>query len=134
MPDEPTEERGWKILTFSLFLTGFVHSKIWKFAIPSALSSVPMRKSVSIITLFPASSDPIPPSPFPKKGFSIDPISRVQNPTCFSKITLDMVLKSSNVTDADFEKVIGKSDEKLCPVYAMIKGNVDVVITRTILA
>jgi uncharacterized OsmC-like protein len=45
-----------------------------------------------------------------------------------------MVLKSSDVTDADFEKVIGLSDEKLCPVYAMIKGNVDVVITRTILA
>jgi putative redox protein len=61
-------------------------------------------------------------------------LRREQHPTCFSKITLDMVLKSLDVTDAEFEKVIGLSDEKLCPVYAMIKGNVDVVITRTIIS
>jgi putative redox protein len=61
-------------------------------------------------------------------------IRRKQHPTCFSVINLDMVLKSADVTDAEFEKVIGLSDEKLCPVYAMIKGNVDVVINRTIIS
>lgn len=60
-------------------------------------------------------------------------IRREQHPTCFSKITLDLVLKSSDVTDADLEKVIGLSDEKLCPVYAMIKGNVDVIINHSII-
>ena len=61
-------------------------------------------------------------------------IRREQHPTCFSRITLDMVLKSADVTDAELEKVIGLSDEKLCPVYAMIKGNVDVVINHSIIA
>ena len=61
-------------------------------------------------------------------------IRREQHPTCFSTITLDLVLRSADVTDAELEKVIGLSDEKLCPVYAMIKGNVDVVINHSIIA
>ncbi len=56
-----------------------------------------------------------------------------QHPTCFSTITLELVLISSHVTEAEFEKVIGLADEKLCPVWAMIKGNVDVTINRTII-
>jgi putative redox protein len=63
-----------------------------------------------------------------------DGTRREQHPTCFSTITLDIVLKSSDVTNAELEKAIGLSDEKLCPVYAMIKGNVDIVINRTIIA
>lgn len=61
-------------------------------------------------------------------------IRREQHPTCFSTITLDLVLKAEGVADGEFEKVIGLADEKLCPVYAMIKGNVDVVINRTIIS
>ena len=61
-------------------------------------------------------------------------IRREQHPTSFSTITLNMVLKSLDVTDAEFEMVIGLSDEKLCPVYAMIKDNVEVIITRTIIS
>jgi len=61
-------------------------------------------------------------------------IRREQHPTCFSVINLYLVLKSADVTGADLEKVIGLADEKLCPVYAMIKGNVDVVINRTIIS
>jgi putative redox protein len=60
-------------------------------------------------------------------------IRREQHPTCFSTITLNLILKSADVTDTEFEKVIGLSDEKLCPVYAMIKGNVDVSITKQII-
>ena len=61
-------------------------------------------------------------------------VRKEQHPTCFSVITLDLVLKSPNTIDAEFEKVIGLADEKLCPVYAMIKGNVDVTINRTIVS
>lgn len=61
-------------------------------------------------------------------------IRREQHPTCFSVINLDLILKSADVTDAEFEKVIALSDEKLCPVYAMIKGNVEVMINRTIIS
>ena len=60
-------------------------------------------------------------------------IRREQHPTCFSTITLDLVLKSADVTDTELQKVIGLADEKLCPVYAMIKGNVDVVINHSII-
>ena len=63
---------------------------------------------------------------------NVSGIRREQHPTCFSTITLDLVLRSADVTDAELEKVIGLSDEKLCPVYAMIKGNVDVVINQSI--
>jgi putative redox protein len=59
-------------------------------------------------------------------------IRREEHPTCFSLVTLDMLIKSENVNTADMDKVIGLADEKLCPVYAMIKGNVEVVINYTI--
>lgn len=61
-------------------------------------------------------------------------IRREQHPTCFSVINLHLVLKSADVSNADLEKVVGLADEKLCPVYAMIKGNVDVVITHRIIS
>jgi len=61
-------------------------------------------------------------------------IRREQHPTCFSTITLNLVLRSADVTDAELEKVIGLADEKLCPVYAMIWGNVDVLINHIIIA
>ena len=68
-------------------------------------------------------------------GFEISAsgIRKEQHPTCFSIITLDMILKSSNTVDAEFEKVIGLADEKLCPVWAMVKGNVEVTINPTII-
>jgi putative redox protein len=59
-------------------------------------------------------------------------IRREQHPTCFSTITLNLVLKSADFTEAELEKAIGLADEKLCPVYAMIKGNVSVVINHRI--
>jgi putative redox protein len=60
-------------------------------------------------------------------------IRREQHPTCFSTITLDFALKSPDATEADLQKVIGLAEEKICPVWAMIRGNVDVVVTRSII-
>jgi len=61
-----------------------------------------------------------------------DGVRKQEHPTSFSLITLELVLKSSDATYSELDKVIGLSDAKLCPVYDMIKGNVEVVIHRTI--
>ena len=68
------------------------------------------------------------------RGFDINAtgIRQEQHPTCFSTITFNMALRSPDVNDEEFGRVIGLADEKLCPVYAMIKGNVEVIINRSI--
>lgn len=53
---------------------------------------------------------------------------REQHPTCFEKIELNISLTSKDATEEDVDKVIKLSEEKICPVLAMIKGNVEVSI------
>lgn len=55
-----------------------------------------------------------------------------QHPTSFEKITLEFILKSPDVLPEDVEKVIALSEATYCPVWAMIKGNVDVETKYTI--
>jgi len=55
-----------------------------------------------------------------------------QHPTMFEKITLEFKLKSDNVLPEDVEKVIALSEATYCPVWAMIKGNVNVESKYTI--
>ncbi|PKP23259.1 MAG: osmotically inducible protein OsmC [Bacteroidetes bacterium HGW-Bacteroidetes-21] len=55
-------------------------------------------------------------------------LRREEHPTCFSKIIVEISVGSSNVTDEDMAKVIQLSEDKYCPVYAMIKGNAEINI------
>ena len=57
---------------------------------------------------------------------------REQHPTGFEKIELNILLKSSDAVDADVAKVIKMAEDTYCPVWAMIKNNVEVVTTFTI--
>ena len=57
---------------------------------------------------------------------------REEHPTGFNKIELGIVLISPDATPADMNKVIALAEDKYCPVYSMIKGNVEVAITFTI--
>jgi putative redox protein len=50
-----------------------------------------------------------------------------EHPTCFSKIILIFDLESPDTEIKDMEKAIQISEEKFCPVWAMIKNNVEVV-------
>jgi putative redox protein len=51
---------------------------------------------------------------------------RTEHPTGFSKIILEINIKSNNLSADEVEKVIAKAEEKYCPVWAMIKNNVEV--------
>lgn len=53
-------------------------------------------------------------------------IRRETHPTSFSSVTLEFHFESANVSTADMEKVIMLSEQSICPVWAMIKGNVEV--------
>jgi putative redox protein len=51
---------------------------------------------------------------------------RDQHPTCFEKIILTLSLESPDIVKADVEKAIALSESNLCPVWAMVKGNVEI--------
>lgn len=51
---------------------------------------------------------------------------REQHPTYFEKIFLEFNLVSKDAEDSDLEKVIKLSEESICPVWNMIKNNVEI--------
>lgn len=59
---------------------------------------------------------------------------RTQHPTCFETISLEFVLKSPDAQAGDVEKAIRLSEESFCPVWAMLKNNVDVYTEYKIVA
>lgn len=59
-------------------------------------------------------------------------VRKETHPTSLKTITLKFRLQSSDVKDADMQKVIRLAEETYCPVWAMLKGNVDVVTNYTI--
>ena len=59
---------------------------------------------------------------------------REQHPTSFQRIILEFILTSEDTKDSDIQKAIQLSEESLCPVWAMLKNNVDIVPEYTIIA
>ena len=55
-------------------------------------------------------------------------IRKEEHPTGFKEISLNIEIKSSDITDEDMKKVIFLTEDKYCPVYSMLKGNVDIEI------
>lgn len=51
---------------------------------------------------------------------------REQHPTYFERIHLEVKLVSKDAEDADLEKVLRMSEESICPVWNMLKGNVEI--------
>ncbi len=54
-------------------------------------------------------------------------IRRDQHPTSFQKIFLEFILNSKEPEDAAIQKAIQLSEESFCPVWAMLKNNVEIV-------
>jgi putative redox protein len=67
-------------------------------------------------------------------GFSMNlkGIRRKEHPTGFKTIIIEMVITSGTVTDDDVAKVLKLSEDTYCPVWAMVKGNVEVKVKSTI--
>jgi putative redox protein len=53
-------------------------------------------------------------------------VRKEQHPTSFESITLDFTLTSKDAAEADMQKVIQMSEDKYCPVWAMLKNNVEI--------
>jgi putative redox protein len=69
------------------------------------------------------------------EGFEITAYGqrRQEHPTGFKTIQIMIHLTSLNTTEAEVQKLIKMAEETYCPVWAMIKGNVDVE-TRVVIA
>jgi putative redox protein len=50
-----------------------------------------------------------------------------EHPKAFSRIYLDFTLTSADATTEDMALAIRKSEEKICPVWSMLKNNVEIV-------
>jgi putative redox protein len=55
-------------------------------------------------------------------------IRKEQHPTGFKMRTIEMSIKSLDTTAADMDRVISLSKETYCPVWDMLKGNVDIEV------
>jgi len=60
-------------------------------------------------------------------------IRRSQPPIKFEKIFLEFIVNSNDVEEADIQKVIQLAEESVCPVWQMIKNNVEVVSEYSII-
>ncbi len=52
---------------------------------------------------------------------------RDTSPTSFRKIFLEFELHSKDAVDADVRKALKLAEESICAVWAMVKGNVEIV-------
>jgi len=55
-------------------------------------------------------------------------IRKQDHPTAFKTVILDIRLISPDASAGDIRKVIQLSEETYCPVLAMLKGNVEIII------
>ena len=53
-------------------------------------------------------------------------LRKQDHPTGFSSISMTIHVKSPDVSEADLKKVAALAEEKYCPVWSMIKGNVNI--------
>ena len=61
-------------------------------------------------------------------------IRREEPPIKFEKIFLEFILNSKDTKDADIQKAIQLAEQSVCPVWQMIKNNVEVVAGYKIIA
>lgn len=59
-------------------------------------------------------------------------IRREEHPTAFRTIAVYINLTSPNTTTEDLIKVLKLSEETYCPVWAMLRGNVEISVNHTI--
>jgi putative redox protein len=53
-------------------------------------------------------------------------IRRDEHPTAFKTISLEFIVKSEDTREPDIQKAIQLSQESICPVWPLLKNNVDI--------
>lgn len=61
-------------------------------------------------------------------------VRRTQHPTSFERIDIEFVLTSPDAATPDLENAVRLSEESFCPVWAMLKGNVEIVPRYQVMA
>jgi putative redox protein len=56
----------------------------------------------------------------------VEGIRRIEHPTSFSKIIMEISVQSSDIKEDDMKLVLQKAEEKYCPVWAMIDKSVEI--------
>ncbi len=51
---------------------------------------------------------------------------REEHPLCFERVSLTFVVTSDCIIEDDVQNAIKLAEDKICPVWAMIKGNVKI--------
>ena len=64
---------------------------------------------------------------------NVSGIRRTEHPTSFSSITVEYIITSKDVTEQEVQKALALAEQSICPVWAMIKGNVEVKSIVTLL-
>ena len=59
-------------------------------------------------------------------SMNVEGIRKTEHPTGFSSIVLNVHLQSPDTTMEDMQKALALSEQKFCPVWSMIKQNVQV--------
>ncbi len=54
---------------------------------------------------------------------------REQHPTCFRTIALEYIITSPDIEESDLQQAIRMTEETYGPVWAMLKGNVEITTT-----
>ena len=67
-------------------------------------------------------------------GLNAKGVRRDQPPIKFEKIFLKFIVNSKDTTDADILKAIQLAEGSVCPVWQMVKGNVEVKADYKIIA
>jgi putative redox protein len=69
-------------------------------------------------------------------GFEINSkgIRKTEHPTGFKTIFVEINIKSPDITEDDLNKVLKLAEETYCPVWSMLKGNVEVIFKNSILS
>jgi putative redox protein len=57
---------------------------------------------------------------------------RQEHPRAITDIELQLTIKSGDAEEADVQRAIDASEAKICPVWAMLKGNVNIQVSFTV--
>ena len=53
---------------------------------------------------------------------------RTEHPTCFEKIELFLDIEGYELETGEIDQAIRASEDSICPVYAMLRGNTEIVV------